>query len=49
MIDRTLDTYSHLWPPTEDRTRDGATATHSDLIGRRPTDSLRTGPDQLGL
>jgi len=48
MIDRTLDTYSHLWPPTEDRTRDGATATHTDLLGRPPTDSLGPARTNLG-
>ncbi len=42
----TLDTYSHLWPDAEERTRDAV-----DLVlGRRadregPADSVRTGDE----
>jgi len=38
----TLDTYSHLWPSAEDRTRDGA-ASLTDLVLEHAADSLRTG------
>lgn len=34
----TLDTYSHLWPDSEDRTRDAV-----DAVLGIPADSLRTG------
>jgi integrase len=39
----TLNTYGHLWPDADDRTRagtDGLTSAALDI----PTDSLRTGP-----
>jgi hypothetical protein len=40
----TLDTYSHLWPDSDDRTRD---AIDSVLGGESTADALRTetGPD----
>jgi hypothetical protein len=34
----TLDTYSHLWPDSEDRTREAI-----DSVLGIPADSLRTG------
>lgn len=37
----TLDTYSHLWPSAEDRTREGA-ATLADLVLGPVADSVRT-------
>src|SRR3712207_7415398 len=36
-----LDTYSHLWPSAEDRTRAGA-ATLTDLVFGHPADSVWT-------
>jgi hypothetical protein len=36
----TLDTYSHLWPSAEDRTRAAATSLMADALGL--ADSLRT-------
>jgi integrase len=36
----TLDTYSHLWPSAEDRTRQAAGAMLADVLNR--ADSLRT-------
>jgi hypothetical protein len=39
----TLNTYGHLWPDADDRTRagtDGLTSAALDI----PADSLRTGP-----
>lgn len=35
----TLDTYSHLWPDSEDRTRQAV----DEVLGSAPADSLRTG------
>ena len=37
----TLDTYSHLWPSAEDRTRAGA-ASLTDLVLGAAADSVRT-------
>ncbi len=37
----TLDTYSHLWPSAEDRTRAGA-ASLTDLVFTGAADSVRT-------
>ena len=37
----TLDTYSHLWPSAEDRTRAGA-AGLTDLVFDAAADSVRT-------
>ncbi len=34
----TLDTYSHLWPDSDDRTREAV-----DSVLSAPADSLRTG------
>lgn len=38
----TLNTYSHLWPTAEDRTRSAAGAMMNEALGI-PADSLRTG------
>lgn len=38
----TLDTYSHLWPDSEDRTRDAI-----DSVLKSTADALRTGPASI--
>lgn len=38
----TLDTYSHLWPDSDDRTRDAI----DSVLGKSTADSLRTGETQ---
>jgi integrase len=40
----TYDTYSHLWPTAEDRTRAGAAAMMAEVLGTS-ADSLRTGEE----
>ena len=40
----TLDVYSHLWPDSEDRTRNAV----PDAWGRSLADSSRTGPAEPG-
>jgi integrase len=39
----TLNTYAHLWPTAEDRTRAGAAATLAEVLGR--TDEPLTNDD----
>jgi integrase len=43
----TLNTYSHLWPTAEDRTRKAAAAMMSAALGNS-ADSVRTNQDQIG-
>ena len=38
----TLNTYSHLWPSAEDRTRNAAEGLVLETLGSTPADSLRT-------
>lgn len=38
----TLDTYSHLWPSAEDRTRSGAASIMSQVLSAENADSART-------
>jgi integrase len=39
----TLNTYSHLWPTAEDKTRQAASALAIEALGLAPADSSRTG------
>jgi integrase len=39
----TLDTYSHLWPDSDDRTRDAI----DSVLGKSTADQLRTGEGQI--
>jgi hypothetical protein len=39
----TLNTYAHLWPTSEDRTRAAAAAMLAEALGERAADSVRTG------
>ncbi|OQZ91425.1 hypothetical protein BST11_08930 [Mycobacterium alsense] len=38
----TLDTYSHLWPDSDDRTRDAIDSVPGSSAGDRAADQLRT-------
>ena len=38
----TLNTYSHLWPTAEDRTRNAAEAMFAEALSLDAADSLRT-------
>jgi integrase len=42
----TLNTYSHLWPTAEDRTRGGAEAMRIETLCARTADHVRTGTAQ---
>jgi integrase len=43
----TLDTYSHLWPDSDDRTRDAIDSVLGSTAGKSTADQLRTGEAQI--